>query len=95
MMLLGLPATGSWTVFLDIDGTLLDIAATPHAVRVPEGLVVTLMQLRESLDDALAFVSGRTLDDIDQLFEPMRVPVAAEHGAIVRLPDGRVEETDV
>jgi len=95
VMLLGLPTTGLWTVFLDVDGTLLDIAPTPHAVRVPEGLVAMLMRLRENLGDALAFVSGRTLDDIDQLFAPLRIAAAAEHGAIVRLPDGRVEEADV
>lgn len=94
-MLLGLPTSDRWTVFLDVDGTLLDIAPTPHAVRVPEGLVATLTRLRESLDDALAFVSGRSLDEIDQLFTPLRTAVAAEHGAIVRLPDGRMEETDV
>ena len=41
-MLLGLPTSDRWTVFLDVDGTLLDIAPTPHAVRVPEGLVATL-----------------------------------------------------
>jgi trehalose 6-phosphate phosphatase len=95
MMLLGLPTSGRWTVFLDVDGTLLDIAPTPHAVRVPEGLVATLTRLRENLDEALAFVSGRSLDEIDQLFAPLRTTVAAEHGAILRLPDGNIEEADV
>lgn len=94
-MLMGLPTSGRWTVFLDVDGTLLDIAPTPHAVRVPEGLVATLTRLRENLDEALAIVSGRSLDEIDQLFAPLRTAVAAEHGAVLRLPDGSIEEAEV
>lgn len=91
----GLPDGDAWTVFLDIDGTLLDIAATPQSVVVPAGLLRDLARLREGLGGALAFVSGRSLDDIDRLFAPLVLPAAAEHGAIVRLPDGQIEEVDV
>jgi trehalose 6-phosphate phosphatase len=82
-------------VFLDIDGTLLDIAPTPQTVRVPAGLIDSLTRLHRALGGALAFVSGRRLDDIDALFAPLRMVAAAEHGAILRLPGGRVEETDI
>ena len=54
MMLLGLPATGSWTVFLDIDGTLVDVALTPEAVSVPPELPELLTELQRALGGALA-----------------------------------------
>lgn len=82
-------------VFLDVDGTLLDIAPTPQSVQVPPGLVDSLTRLRMALDGALAFVSGRRLDDLDRLFAPLCLIAAAEHGAILRGPDGRVEEADI
>ena len=49
-------------LFLDIDGTLLDIAPTPHAVTVPVSLKTNLAHLHRKLDGALALVSGRSTD---------------------------------
>ena len=48
-------------LFLDVDGTLLDIAATPTTVRVPRGLTRALTNVGNSLDGALALISGRRL----------------------------------
>jgi trehalose 6-phosphate phosphatase len=76
-------------LFLDIDGTLLDIAEKPHLVVIPPGLNATLADLRACLDGALAFISGRPLDEIDQFF-PGQFPAAAEHGALVRDAQGRL-----
>lgn len=87
--------TETYAVFLDIDGTLLDIAPSPQAVFVPAGLIDSLMRLYDALDGALAFVSGRTLGEIDRLFAPLHTAAAAEHGAIVRLPNGAFEEAHV
>jgi trehalose 6-phosphate phosphatase len=70
-------------LFLDIDGTLIDIAATPSGVVVPADLPETLRLLTKMLGGALAFLSGRTLADIDFLF-PGRYAAGAEHGAILR-----------
>ncbi len=72
-------------LFLDIDGTLLDIAPLPDAVAVPATLVETLARLHRALDGAVAFVSGRMLEEIDRLFVPLRLDAAAEHGAVLRL----------
>lgn len=72
-------------LFLDIDGTLLDIAPLPDAVAVPATLVETLTRLHHALEGAVAFVSGRMLEEIDRLFVPLRFDAAAEHGAVLRL----------
>ena len=71
-------------LFLDIDGTLLDIALTPDSVRVPQQLVDDLERLRARCGGALALVSGRTLADIDKLFAPLKLPAAGAHGTQVR-----------
>jgi trehalose 6-phosphate phosphatase len=83
---LTLPAASkNWALFLDIDGTLLDLAPTPDAVVVPPGLLQVLENLAEVLDGAAAFVSGRPIEWIDRLFRPLSWPVAGQHGAEIRL----------
>ncbi|HVY12811.1 MAG TPA: trehalose-phosphatase [Alphaproteobacteria bacterium] len=67
-------------LFLDIDGTLLDIAPTPEEVFVSSTLIDSLWSLHQKLDGALALVSGRTIKNIDQLFSPLRLPAIGVHG---------------
>jgi len=85
-----LSITDNNAVFLDIDGTLLDIAPKPDAVVVPDGLNALLGRLRERLGGALAVISGRPLDQIDRFF-PQKLAAAAEHGAILRDAQGRLK----
>lgn len=73
-----------WALFLDVDGTLLDIAATPDAVVVPPDLVPLLAQLQRFLGGAVAPISGRTSDCIGRLFAPLAVPIIGQHGAEYR-----------
>jgi len=80
----------NWALFLDLDGTLIDIAARPDRVVVPDGLVATLSDIRDSLGGALALISGRTLTDIDRLTAPFQFACAGEHGAILRFTNGKV-----
>lgn len=68
-------------LFLDVDGTLLDIAESPTAVCVPRELRAALECLHRRLGGALALVSGRPLDDLDRLFTPLRLPACGVHGA--------------
>ena len=75
-------------LFLDFDGTLVDIAPQPELVSVPSDLVHILSQLSVQLGGALAIVSGRGLDELDLFLAPLVLPVAAEHGAVQRLPGG-------
>ncbi len=72
-------------VLLDVDGTILDIAATPLAVSVPSRLKEVLETLRDRTGGALAFVSGRPLAQLDQLFAPLKLPAVAGHGAELRV----------
>jgi trehalose 6-phosphate phosphatase len=77
-------------LFLDIDGTLLDLAPSPEAVHVPASVVPLIGQLARKLDGALAFVSGRPIAAIDQLFQPLQLPAAGVHGGELRTPAGEL-----
>lgn len=69
-----------WALFLDVDGCLLDFSATPESVVVPPALPAQLSALSRRLDGALALISGRTLESLDLLFAPLRLPAAGLHG---------------
>ena len=84
-----------WALFLDIDGTLLDIAASPDAVEVPATLAPALARARSWLGGALAIASGRTLAEIDHLLAPLHLPCVSEHGAVVRHPGGAIDPASV
>ena len=76
-------------LFLDVDGTLLDIAQRPEEVAVPEDLGALLQSAWQALEGAMALVSGRAIGDLDRLFAPLRLPAAGQHGIELRLePDG-------
>ena len=78
-------AAHEWALFLDIDGTLLDIAERPDQVRVPPTLVGDLERVIGSLDGALALVSGRSIAWIDAAFRPLRLPAAGQQGSEIRV----------
>jgi trehalose 6-phosphate phosphatase len=67
-------------LFLDIDGTLLDLAPHPDAVVVDDEVRGLLDRLQTRLGGAMALVSGRTLAGIDRLFAPRRYAAAGLHG---------------
>jgi trehalose 6-phosphate phosphatase len=71
-------------IFLDVDGTILDIADTWYEVYVPSSLRRTLGQVSARTGGALALVSGRPLNDLDVLFAPLRLPAIGGHGAEIR-----------
>lgn len=80
----------SCALFLDFDGTLVDLAPQPEAVIVPTGLVATLEALTRYLGGALALISGRPIEQIDAFLEPVRLPIAGVHGAERRGAAGEV-----
>ncbi|MFB2552548.1 trehalose-phosphatase [Ensifer soli] len=82
-----------WALFLDVDGTLLDLAATPDGVVLPPGLADDLDALAGKLGGALALVTGRSIAFVDALFSPRRFPVAGLHGSERRSSDGTRHES--
>lgn len=79
-------------LFLDFDGTLVDLAETPEAIEVPKALVALLTDLHDLLGGAVAVVSGRQIDAIDRFLAPLRLPAAGEHGVQRRDAEGRMQE---
>jgi len=74
-----------FAILLDVDGTILDIAPTPHSVIVPETLLRTLQLVGERTKGAIALVSGRPIANLDLIFGPLRLPAIGGHGAEIRL----------
>jgi trehalose 6-phosphate phosphatase len=78
------------SLLLDVDGTLIDIAPTPHEVHVPSDLRRALAKLLVLSGGALALVSGRPIADLDRLFSPLQLPAVGGHGAEMRLRDEHI-----
>lgn len=82
------PITPGTALFLDFDGTLVEVASQPEAVVVPAALTGVLAGLYRQLGGALALVSGRRLLDLDTFLAPLQLPSAVEHGAQRRNAEG-------
>lgn len=67
-------------LFLDIDGTLAELAQTPDAVRIDDQLAETLPRLARELGGALALVTGRSITNADRLFPGLKLAMAGQHG---------------
>lgn len=75
-------------LFLDFDGTLVDLASTPDGIHVPGHLASSLHDLADKLDGRLALVSGRAIVDLEQHLGPMSIAKAGSHGSDCRHADG-------
>ena len=75
------PPDSGWAYFFDLDGTLIEFAETPAAVRITEELRKLLEQLHERAQGAVALMTGRPITEIDRLFPHRVLPVAGQHGA--------------
>jgi trehalose 6-phosphate phosphatase len=69
-----------FAVFLDLDGTLVEIAERPDRVRMTRSTVDMLAVLRDRTDNALAVISGREIQCIDRILRPLKLPAAGVHG---------------
>lgn len=70
-------------LLLDFDGTLVEIARRPDAIRVPQDLAPLLGRLGARFGGALAIVSGRPLAELDR-YLPIAIAKVGEHGAAMR-----------
>lgn len=83
-------ADSEWAFFLDVDGTLIEIAASPSAVQVDDALLGLVVRLHHACGGALALISGRSLADLERLLGSVRIPLAGQHGLERRNAQGRL-----
>ena len=79
-----------YCVFLDFDGTLVEIEDRPDDVRIDAATLQLIERLRDKVGRALALVSGRDIHVIDRLLYPLVLPVAGVHGLQRRDASGRL-----
>jgi len=77
-----------WCLFLDVDGTLIELTDSPLATFADAELKTLLRNVAERLGGAVALVSGRAIGYLDSLFDPLRLPSAGLHGVERRKASG-------
>ena len=82
------PPSLDWCLFLDVDGTLIELTETPFDTHASDELKAVLKEVAERLGGALALVSGRSVEYLDALFTPLRLPSAGLHGVERRKATG-------
>jgi trehalose 6-phosphate phosphatase len=79
-----------WAWFFDIDGTLLEIASSPWGVVVDSDLPPLVRSLHELTGGAVALITGRSIEGVDQLLPLEGMVVAGQHGLEIRSAAGVV-----
>jgi trehalose 6-phosphate phosphatase len=82
------PVSLSWCLFLDVDGTLIELTDSPLETFADDEIKTLLTSAAKRLGGALALVSGRTIEYLDSLFAPLRLPTAGLHGVERRKASG-------
>ncbi len=77
-------------LFLDLDGTLLEIEDHPRLAAASARLSALLPALPAATDGAVALVSGRSIEDIDRILAPHAFVAAGVHGLQRRDAAGRL-----
>lgn len=77
------------SLFLDLDGTLIEIASRPQDVEVGDELIGLLADLNRFLEGRLVVVSGRPAADIRVLLRGLPIAIAGSHGVELWFADGR------
>lgn len=77
------------SLFLDFDGTLVELAERPDAVAVDARLHAVMRRLVDRLDGRIAVISGRPAGQVMALFGETRITVVGSHGMEFRYADGR------
>jgi len=79
-------------LFLDFDGTLVELADRPDAVQIDAALGLLLARLRARLAGRVAIVSGRSIEQIDTFLGKALdgIAVVGSHGAETRQAGGEI-----
>ena len=80
-----------WCLFLDVDGTLIELSDSPLDTHADSDLKTLLADVAERLSGAVALVSGRSIAYLDALFAPLRLPAAGLHGVERRKASGVIQ----
>lgn len=78
------------SLFLDFDGTMVEIAAHPRAVHVDDRLRSLLARLSRKMAGRVAIISGRPIVQLDEFLGPSSMALAGSHGVEIRWPDGAI-----
>jgi trehalose 6-phosphate phosphatase len=84
------PPSLDWCLFLDVDGTLIELTDTPSQTFADPALKGLLSRVSERLGGAVALVSGRSIENLDLLFAPLQLPAAGLHGVERRKASGTI-----
>jgi trehalose 6-phosphate phosphatase len=85
------PPSLDWSLFLDVDGTLVELTDTPSQTTADPEIIALLREMTLRLGGAVALVSGRKIETLDRLFAPLRLPAAGLHGVERRRYDGSIQ----
>jgi trehalose 6-phosphate phosphatase len=85
------PPALDWCLFLDVDGTLVELTDTPSQTEAGPEIKSLLREVAERLGGAVALVSGRKIETLDQLFAPLILPAAGLHGVERRKAGGTIQ----
>lgn len=77
-------------LFLDFDGTLVEIADGPDEITPIAGLADRLSRLADRFGGRCALVSGRGIDNIEDHLGPVGIAIAGSHGSDIRFASGKV-----
>lgn len=75
------PQLDASTLFLDFDGTLVDLAERPDAIKVADDLGALLRSLSERTEGRTVIITGRAIEDVTQYLEGFDGPIIGGHGA--------------
>ena len=86
----------STSLFLDFDGTLVELVDRPETVTVSASLRTLLERLVVKFEARLAVVSGRSVAQLRDFFGPLvdRLALVGSHGGEVRIPGSEVIAPD-